>query len=362
MAKPVQGLGAFPTCSPTGPPPPIRGGGGRGAPGFQTALNPLHRVGSAWQEYSLLGESQEKEGGKGQVGKGRDRGHITPHQETDEQSVYQITTLTCGGCVHLGGKVCRADQDSALFSLGTRAGRVLPQRAHGGFRAAQSLRGQGRASSRQVGLSQQGCVFPGAGTWARRGKTKLPSGKLATEAPPQPTRPPPQPTWPPPHRRPPHPPQVPTGWGPLTITGLWLQLFLSTQGLLIWFLLLRQLALCNQPWGDAGSAWRRLRGGEGGVAEAPYLSRRDLQGSHHPPSRLLAGMAPPGLGVEGRAGLGRLCLSSAPQLTGWCRSPLCPQLLSITFTWLMGREASLDVLSGTFSLSFSDVYLWRRNH
>lgn len=52
------------------------------------------------------------------------------------------------------------------------------------------------------------------------------------------------------------------------------------------------------------------------MVEAPYLSQRGLQGSHHPPSCLQAGMAPPGLGVEGRAGLGRLCLDgSASPLT-----------------------------------------------
>lgn len=73
---------------------------------------------------------------------------------------------------------------------------------------------------------------------------------------------------------------------PLTVTGLRLQLFLSTQGLLIWFLFLRQLAFC----GHRGNAQVRLeeaegrarRSWQGGMAEAPYLSRRDPQGSHHP--------------------------------------------------------------------------------
>lgn len=296
------------------------------------------------------------------MGTGRDHGHITAPQETEEQSVYQITLtpLTCGGCVQLGGTVCRADQDSALFSLGTRAGGVLPQRAHGGFRAAQGLRGQGRASSQQVGLSQQGCVFPGAGTWARRGKNKLPSGKLGNRGPSPANR-----ASSSSQAAPPSP--GPSRVGPLTITGFWLQLFLSIQGLLIWFLLLRQLALCNQP----------QRGFRVSLEEPEGSGGRD-GGSTIPVPEGSSGLSPPSVmspgwdgsswpwgGGQGRAREavpGWQCLSSDPQLTGWCRSPLCPQLLLITFTWLMGREASLGVLSGMLSLSFSDVYLWRRNH
>lgn len=53
-------------------------------------------------------------------------------------------------------------EDSVLFSSGTGAGGALSKTAHRGFRAAQSFWGKGMGRSRQVGLRQQSCVFPGA--------------------------------------------------------------------------------------------------------------------------------------------------------------------------------------------------------
>lgn len=42
------------------------------------------------------------------------------------------------------------------------------------------------------------------------------------------------------------------------------------------------------------------------------------------------------------------------------QEPPLTQPSTITFTWLTGRDPSLDFLSGTISLS--DVYLWRRHY
>lgn len=82
---------------------------------------------------------------------------------------------------------------------------------------------------------------------------------------------------------------------PLTITSLWLLLFFSIQGPLLWFLFLRQLALFSQKGnrgvteGETQALKVSARDEDPGRGTESYLFLRDLQGSHHPLSHLTAG-------------------------------------------------------------------------